>query len=110
MLHVAGGVVHDPDRAGDDDHQDHHREGERHHVPALFGRAIQGAFDTIHRLKPIIIAEAHICTPEAICDLLPDYAIIGIGADVLCVHKDENPALHKDMEQLAEHMGARQVR
>jgi FkbM family methyltransferase len=79
-------------------------------VEGMEPQAIKGAFHTIDRLKPIIIAEAHICTPEAICDLLPDYAIIGIGADVLCVHKDENPALHKNMEQLAEHMGARQVR
>jgi FkbM family methyltransferase len=80
-------------------------------VEGMEPQVIKGAFHTIDRLKPVIIAEAHICTPEAICDLLPDYAIIGIGADVLCVHKDEaNPELQRDIEQLAEHMGARQVR
>jgi FkbM family methyltransferase len=80
-------------------------------VEGMEPQAIKGAFHTIHRLKPVIIAEAHICTPEAICGLLPDYAIIGIGADVLCVHKDEgNPELQRDIEKLAEQMGARQVR
>jgi FkbM family methyltransferase len=67
--------------------------------------AIKGAQDTIKRCRPVIIAEHFICGHQAIFDLLPEYACIGIGPDLLCVHKDEqNPALMSAMCDLAKQL------
>lgn len=73
-------------------------------------QALAGAEKTIRKHKPIIIAEHFICSAEAIIRALPGYNCIGMGADLLCVHRDEpNKQLLADMEKMAAHMSYRTV-
>ena len=73
-------------------------------------QALEGAAATIRRHKPLIIAEHFICDASKIIAALPDYNCIGLGADLLCVHKDEpNLRFHADMADLAQHLNYRTV-
>lgn len=65
--------------------------------------ALHGSQSTIKRHRPIIVAEAAICTPQRIIESLPDYAMIGIGVDLLCVpHTAENAKLISAMREVGE--------
>lgn len=79
-------------------------------VEGMEPAALRGAKETIARCKPLIFAESFICTPGAIVDLLPDYAVLGVGGDVICVHRDDDPRLHADMAEYARRHGSDQVR
>lgn len=67
--------------------------------------ALAGARQTIARCKPIIIAEGMICGPGRIADAVPDYAIVSIGPDLLCVPgTEENGQLIGAMMELAKQL------
>jgi FkbM family methyltransferase len=61
-------------------------------IEGMEAKALAGARVTVGRLKPIVIAEHIICGTEAIAAQLPDYEIVPIGMDLLCIHEDD-PAL-----------------
>lgn len=67
-------------------------------------QALRGARDTLQKHKPIIIAEHFICGVDEIFKTVPGYHCIGIGADLLCVHHDDDARLLSDMEEMAKRL------
>lgn len=67
--------------------------------------AIAGAKQTIARCQPMIVAEGFICGPHRIVHALPDYAIVGVGPDLICVPAvQEYQPIIDAMMKLAKHL------
>lgn len=63
-------------------------------VEGMEPEVLEGARQTIERLKPVLIVEWRICGKDAIAERLPGYEVMSLGMDVLAIHRDD-PVLER---------------